>query len=315
MGGMRRATVYPLQVTPARGVLQRATTAPRTGGASDSARGKIVSSRGHGISPARGTRHALGHSFPWRGATCSKAGWLLFVAIAFATIAAAERLRWLRAEPKDAVEGAGLPPDAAAYVAPLLAALATALVTSLWAEPGVDRWYVARVLAAGAVLLVVRRSLPAPALSFSGAPLLLGAAVAAAWVLWGSTPRPALAEALAQLGSTERALWIAVRLGQSILVVPVIEELAFRGFLLPWLASPRPDADGRGGWPWLAILLSSLAFGAIHERFLLGVAAGVAFAAARLWRGRLGDAIVAHAVANAGVAAAALFLRKFGLWG
>ncbi len=41
-----------------------------------------------------------------------------------------------------------------------------------------------------------------------------------------------------------------------------------------------------------AVLLSSLAFGALHQDFLLGAVAGLAFAGAWALRGRLGDAVV-----------------------
>jgi membrane protease YdiL (CAAX protease family) len=62
------------------------------------------------------------------------------------------------------------------------------------------------------------------------------------------------------------------------------------------------------------VALSSLAFGAIHQHWVLGTIAGAVFAFARLRRGRLSDAVLAHAVANAVVAAAALSGR-WGLWG
>jgi membrane protease YdiL (CAAX protease family) len=62
------------------------------------------------------------------------------------------------------------------------------------------------------------------------------------------------------------------------------------------------------------VVLSSLAFGAVHEHLLLGTMAGAAFALARLWRGRLSDAVVAHAIANVGVAVAALGFGRWDLW-
>jgi membrane protease YdiL (CAAX protease family) len=67
--------------------------------------------------------------------------------------------------------------------------------------------------------------------------------------------------------------------------------------------------------PWLALLVSSLAFGAMHQSFALGAVAGLAFGALRAWRGRVGDAVVAHAAANAAVAVAATAFSQLGLWG
>jgi membrane protease YdiL (CAAX protease family) len=47
---------------------------------------------------------------------------------------------------------------------------------------------------------------------------------------------------------------------------------------------------------------------------MLGTLAGFAFATLRLWRGRLGDAVLAHAVCNAGLAAAALGGGRLDSW-
>jgi membrane protease YdiL (CAAX protease family) len=57
-----------------------------------------------------------------------------------------------------------------------------------------------------------------------------------------------------------------------------------------------------------------VAFGAMHDGLLLGTMAGAAFAYARSWRGRLSDAVLAHAVANAGAAIAVLGFGRWGLW-
>lgn len=58
----------------------------------------------------------------------------------------------------------------------------------------------------------------------------------------------------------------------------------------------------------------SIVFGAAHERWAPGTAAGLAFAAARLRRGRLSDAVLAPAVANAGVASAGLLHGALNGW-
>jgi CAAX prenyl protease-like protein len=105
-----------------------------------------------------------------------------------------------------------------------------------------------------------------------------------------------------------------VRVVGSCLLVPVVEELAFRGFLLRWLVSPEFERVPPRAWTWWAVLLSSVAFGALHSHWILGTLAGLAFAAARLRRGHLGDAIFAHALANAGIAVAVLAFGRWDLW-
>ncbi len=90
----------------------------------------------------------------------SKLGWLLFVGIALASVAAAERLPLLRRAGARGPEPA-LPEGAGAFLAPFLAMLATALVTSAWAAGPLDRAYGARVVAGG--LALARRALPSAA--------------------------------------------------------------------------------------------------------------------------------------------------------
>ena len=259
-----------------------------------------------------------GHEDLAAGGLHSKLGWILFIGIALGTIAVAERIPWFRRETgARSEEVSALPAAAAAYVAPLLAALVVALVTSIWSDGPLDRWYFARILAASVVLWLVRRDLPAPSLVPSWLPLVAAAVTTAAWIgLVPETPAaggPLLA-ALQGLGAVERWTWIAGRVAGSCLVIPVVEELAFRGFLLRWLVSPAFEDLPPRAWSWSAVLLSSLAFGALHDRWILGTVAGLVFALVRIWRGRLGDAILAHALTNAGIAVAVLDFGRWDLW-
>lgn len=248
----------------------------------------------------------------------SKLGWAFFIAVALGSVAVAERSRWL-ARPAGAGGGAaaseGVPPGAGAYVAPFVATLAAALATSMLAAGGLDRLYGLRIAAGAAVLLAVRSRLPRAALAPALVPLAAGLAVGAGWIALAGGDGAAVADALGRLAPGERAAWIAVRVAGACVLVPLVEELAFRGFLLPWLVSPGFRGVPPRAWSWPAAAGSSLAFGAIHSEWLLGAAAGLAFAGVRRWRGRLGDAVLAHAVANAAIGAAVLAGGRWGLWG
>jgi len=259
-----------------------------------------------------------GHVELATGGLHSKLGWILFIGIALGTIAVAEKIPWFGRAGGERHAGTGAVPAAAApYVAPLLAALVTALVTSIWSDEALDRWYVLRVLAATAVLWLVRRDLPRPALSFSWFPVSAAAITCAAWLALIPADAAAggqLVAELGRLGGAQRWGWIATRVLGSCLIVPVIEELAFRGFLLRWLVSQEFERVRPRAWSWSALLLSSLAFGALHGHWILGTFAGLAFAAVLVRRGRLGDAIIAHALTNAGLAVAVLAFGRWDLW-
>jgi exosortase E/protease (VPEID-CTERM system) len=241
----------------------------------------------------------------------SKLGWALFAGVALGVVALAERVPWFRRPQAPAADG---PIDTTGLL-PLLATLAAGLASGIAAEGPFDLWYGLRVVAGAAALAALRRRLPELRPSRAAWPALVGLAVGFCWVALvsgGVGPRAGLAA----LSPAARAAWIAVRALGSILVLPLVEELAFRGFLLGWLGRspagepPRPLR----AWPLGAVVVSSAAFGAIHGAWLAATLAGLAFAAVRLARGRLGDAVVAHAAANAVVAAAALLGGRWDLW-
>ena len=103
------------------------------------------------------------------------------------------------------------------------------------------------------------------------------------------------------------------RSGQ-ILVVPLAEELAFRGYLLRRLIAAEFESVSPGQFSLWALLVSSLAFGAIHAGWLGGTIAGVMFGLAQI-RGRsVRHAVLAHAASNAAVAAYVLGFGQWWLW-
>jgi membrane protease YdiL (CAAX protease family) len=61
-------------------------------------------------------------------------------------------------------------------------------------------------------------------------------------------------------------------------------------------------------------LLSSFLYGALHGRRLAGTVAGMFYAWAMYRRGRVEDAIMAHAATNALIAAEVLLFRSWNLW-
>jgi CAAX prenyl protease-like protein len=190
-------------------------------------------------------------------------------------------------------------------------------VTSIWSDAGLDRWYVVRVLAASGILWLLRRDVPRPSLSPSWFPLVAAVVICAAWIgliRADGSAGGGLFAAVHGLGPVERWSWIVVRIFGSCVVLPVVEELAFRGFLLRWLVSPEFERVPPQAWTWPALLLSSLAFGALHAHWVIGTLAGLALAMVLLRRGRLSDAIVAHALTNAGIAVAVLGFGRWDLW-
>jgi CAAX prenyl protease-like protein len=109
------------------------------------------------------------------------------------------------------------------------------------------------------------------------------------------------------------AVWLIFRVLGSVITVPIAEELAFRGYVLRRLISPDFDKTSPR-FTWLSFLLSSFLFGALHGRWPAGTVAGMFYAWAMYRRGKVTDAIIAHATTNALIAAEVLIFGNWNLW-
>jgi exosortase E/protease (VPEID-CTERM system) len=252
----------------------------------------------------------------------SKAGWLFFCAVALAAVWASQHLRWFARDP-DAPHGKVINPSAP-FLLPLLAVVATALATGLFVDE-IDYFYPLRVVVGLLVLAwyrqeyvdALRRHLGG--LRFvSWSAVGIGVAVYVLWIGLAAFTDPysseAPPEALFELATPLLAVWVIGRVLGSVLVVPIVEELAFRGFLLRRLVASDFTKVPYGEWHWPAVLISSLAFAAVHQQWVGGFAAGVLYAYAQKRRGLLSDAIVAHAVTNALIAIQVLLAGHWSLW-
>ncbi len=243
------------------------------------------------------------------------AGWLAFNVVALGLVVVARRARALRRGPAPA--GAGDPAPTAAYLAPMMAMVATAMITGAVSD-GFDRFYPARVLAAVAVLFHFRRQYAGLRRTVSWQAVASGVLVFGLWLASGALgPGVAVGDASSRWSGLSPAwgwAWLIGRLAGSVLVAPLAEELAFRGYLVRRLISAEFDAVPPGRLTWHALLVSSLLFGALHQRWLAGAAAGVVYALAQRRRGELADAVVAHGTTNGLLAAHALAVGDWCSW-
>lgn len=138
------------------------------------------------------------------------------------------------------------------------------------------------------------------------------------FLLWINVPAPlklpsspaGFDPALFPEGAT-RALMVAVRVAGAVAVVPVMEELFWRSFLLRYLVSADFDSVPLGSFTWASFLCTSLLFGLEHHLILAGILAGALYNLV-LYRTRsLAQCILAHAVTNL---ALALYVLKTGQW-
>ena len=116
-----------------------------------------------------------------------------------------------------------------------------------------------------------------------------------------------------QYGSIDWAL-AATRLLGAIVIVPVMEELFWRSFVLRWTANPDflkvvpMESGGK------ALALSALLFGLEHHLWFAGLAAGVTYGWLYMATGKLWTSIAAHATTNTALGVWVLVTGSWRLW-
>jgi len=124
-----------------------------------------------------------------------------------------------------------------------------------------------------------------------------------------------LAAGLEFLTPWQRWLWLAARVLAAVFVVPVAEELAFRGYLARRVVSAEVATVPYARLGVVAVAVSAVSFGVLGGRmFVVGIFAGVVFALVAKWRNRLGEAVAAHAVANLLLAVWVVARGEYWLW-
>lgn len=238
----------------------------------------------------------------------SFAGWLMFTALSIAVLVVVGRSGYaLQAAAMPRVRS--VPPladdDVAGRILPFIVfALSGLIAQAFWSEPAMA--YPVQACMMLAVLWWVRatvlRNLGVP----SGVSVAAGVLVGVAWIATAPQSEPP-SEALMSLGAGAFALWAMFRILGTVALVPVIEELFFRGYIQARL--DRGTVVSR----IIAIAVSAGLFALVHGRWIEAGLAGVVFSLLYMRNGRLMDAIAAHAVANALIAAVALWRGDWAL--
>ena len=181
---------------------------------------------------------------------------------------------------------------------------------SLPADTGFDpRWvYAITVLLVGGLLLWFWReygelvSQTLPTLAETALAAVVGALVFLLWITLDA-PWMRLGDATASFtpldaqGRVERPL-VAIRWVGATLLVPVMEELFWRSFLMRWVENATFESVDPRRVGFKAIVLSTFVFTLAHTLWLAAIVAGLAYAWLYRRTGKLWAPIIAHAVTN-----------------
>jgi exosortase E/protease (VPEID-CTERM system) len=260
----------------------------------------------------------------------SEAGWIAFSAISIGFLLIADHSHYFQKRGVATIARTVAKPAArsfsseaeitVAYLMPLLAIMATGLFTRAVSN-GFETLYPLRFVFAAAVILFFRKDYRNIRWNIRAMDVVLGLAVGALWIALApflthhANSGATIANGLARLKPAGHGAWLTFRVLAAITTVPFAEELAFRGFLARRLTSIDAGILPYGLMSIPAILLSSVAFAALHgSLWPLGLVAGIVFAFLARRRNGLGSSIVAHSMANLTLAVWVLSHHNFNLW-
>jgi CAAX prenyl protease-like protein len=91
---------------------------------------------------------------------------------------------------------------------------------------------------------------------------------------------------------------VAVRLMGAALLVPVMEELFWRSFLMRWVQQPVFEGLAPQAVGLRAVVIATFLFMLAHPLWLAAIVAGLVYAWLYIRSGKLWTAVIAHAVTN-----------------
>lgn len=239
----------------------------------------------------------------------SHAGWLLFTLIALGIVLAAQSVPALQRRSAHGVQDADIAhaqphqpffrDPVVARILPFALFMLSALLASTFSQsPGVV--YPLRVIVMAGVLALFWQVYRGLHWRIDPVALAVGLGIGLMWILLpvaasdGPPPYGAL------VGMT-LVIWFVLRGVGTILLVPLIEELFFRGYLETRLRL------GTGVlWTWIAALITASLFALLHDRWAEAFVAGLLFSWVKNRNGHVIDAVVSHAIANALIYAVAV---------
>lgn len=112
----------------------------------------------------------------------------------------------------------------------------------------------------------------------------------------------------------QRNLFFVFRVVGAVIIVPVMEELFWRAFLIRWLVNENFKAVPVGTFTWLSFAVTVGLFGAEHSEWLAGLICGVLYNWLYYKRKDVFSCVVAHAVSNAALAAWVLSRGDWKFW-
>jgi len=132
------------------------------------------------------------------------------------------------------------------------------------------------------------------------------------WVLLSPAPKgydPSLIS-----GENARIFMILFRVTGAALVVPIMEELFWRSFLIRYIIDKNFDTVSIGAFTWMSFCFTAVLFGLEHNYIAAGIMAGVFYNVILFRTKSIAQCILAHAVTNLILAIYVLHSGEWRFW-
>lgn len=148
--------------------------------------------------------------------------------------------------------------------------------------------------------------------------VVAGVAVFVLWInfdfSWAMLGEPGAGfDPRAASGGIDCAL-VAVRIFGAAAVVPIMEELFWRSFILRWIDNPKFLRQSPVAVSARALVISAVVFGIEHNLWLAGILAGLAYGGLYIRSGTLWSPILAHAATNLLLGLWVVATASWGFW-
>ena len=153
--------------------------------------------------------------------------------------------------------------------------------------------------------------------SFSWLPVISGILVFFIWILpEGMYPQIGNSEFNPYNHASGYGVYflIAFRVIGATLVVPLMEELFWRSFALRFAIKSDFKSVPIGQFSWFSFILISILFGIEHQRWLVGIFAGMIYSGVLYRSKNLFDPILSHAITNSLLGMYVISTHQWSFW-
>lgn len=209
----------------------------------------------------------------------------------------------------------------AARVAPFFIFAALTTSQTLFGEAGRYWIYIAKSFVGAWLLWVVWPVVPEMRWKVSWEAVVVGLLVLVMWVgidpfypKYPKEPKPWNPNTLYGEGSALAWILVVGRILGSSIVVPPMEEMFYRSFVYRYIINPKFDEVPLNRFHPLSFVITSVVFGMVHREWLAGILCGLAYQWLVIRKGRLGDAMTAHAITNFGLGVWIVYKGAWHFW-